>query len=149
MKTSEAGEIVQILAAAFHRESIEPETVALWVEMLEPWNAEVASKVALSWIKAADQFPTINQFRHAYLGEMKRSKPIDLTEAVEVSRFGLPVKDQPEFVRRWQRARAAGDMRVFPEQIVDGPKWHDDPRYTLAEADEIGIMPDDAYLDES
>ncbi len=146
MKESEALEIMRMLAAGFHRESIEPETTQIWVELILPYDAEVATKLALSWVRTSDTFPTINQFRHAYHGEMKRSKPIVIhDQQVKLDRLGLPVTDCPEWVQRYKLARAAGDMRVFPEQIADGPKWHDDPIYTLAEAEEIGIMPDDAY----
>ena len=76
-----------------------------------------------------------------------------------LSELGLPMATAPEWVRRWERARkqpgrtrhavddhrllvSKADWRVFPEQIVDGPKYQDDPRYTLAEADEIGVMPE-------
>lgn len=143
MKESEAADIVRILTAGFHRESLDPETIQLWVEVMLPWDAEVATKLSLHWVKNSDTFPTLNQFRRAYLGEMLYKK--DESPAVPVDAFGLPTVNLPDWVKRWKMARAADDMRVFPEQIADGPKWHDDPRYTLAEADEIGVMPDNEY----
>lgn len=158
MKTSEANEILNILLAAFHRETMEQPTIDLWVEILEPYDAEVATKVALRWATGEDRFPTINQFRHFYRAA-KGVLSQNHNPVVATDQYGLPVAGAPEWVGRWKRARAEGaaiedlkkrlaqgDWRVFPEQIVDGPKYHDDPRYTLAEADEIGIMPETAWV---
>ena len=158
MKSSEASEILQLLVAGFHRESLEPATIELWLELITPYDAEAAVKVALSWIKTQDRFPTINQFRHAYHSQLSSQRIRSIDAPVSTNAMGVPTKDMPGWVVRWRRSREAvpvdrdgrflvekGDMRVFPEQIADGPKYHDDPRYTLAEADEIGIMPEDAW----
>lgn len=158
MKESEAAEIIRLLAAAFHRESIEPETMQLWVEVILPYDAGIATGVALAWVKNADQFPSISQFRHAYFGEKRRSEP-ELSAAHEVpADWDLGKSSCPLWVLRWlrrakvidalpgPRERAAfEDWRVFPEQIVGDAKYPDDPRYTTGEAEELGLMPEDAW----
>lgn len=154
MERDEAALILGRLAAGFHRETMEAETVELWLEVIDPFDFEVAWGVADRWVKTMDSFPTINQFRHACRSMVKTAEE----PRVPVDRWGMPTDGKPPWVIRWQKAREAvpvdrfgnylcdkGDMRVFPEQIVDGPKYHDDPRYTLAEADEFGIMPEDAW----
>lgn len=142
MKLDEAGQILRLLTAGFHRETLEQETIDLWVAVLEPMDAEAATQAALRWVHSADQFPTINQFRHAYRGALP-SKTQTVQE-VPLNAFGLPQEGQPEWVRRWVKARANGDMRVFPEQLVTGPMFHDDPRYA-ADASDVELMPEDAW----
>jgi hypothetical protein len=66
----------------------------------------------------------------------------------------------PTWVTRWlrrfkvvnalpgPRERAAfEDWRVFPEQIAGEMVYRGDPRFTTAEAEALGVMPEDAWLD--
>lgn len=154
MKTSEAHAILNLLAAGFHRENLPPDSVDLWVSVLEPMDADEASRVALAWATGEDRFPSINQFKHAYRLE-KGALAQNHNPVVATDEFGLPVAGCPEWVERWKQARRAalasgdtlaaqlerGDWRVFPEQVVDA-KYHDDPRYTSAEVKAIGAMPE-------
>lgn len=146
MKENEATDVVRLLAAGFHRENLEPETVILWTELLEPIDAQVATDVALEWVKQEDRFPSISQFRHACHLKAKRDKPPELSAAIATDDRGLPLMTaRPEWVMRWTRARAAGDMRVFEEQIFEGRRYADEPRYSREGAEAIGLMPDDAW----
>lgn len=158
MKESEAAEILRVLAAGFHRESIEPETIQLWVEVIAPMDAEMAFDVAMKWIKNQDSFPSISQFRHAYHSARRSADPHRLSAAYEVpADLGLSTPTTPSWVMRWlNRYRAVSavggprerakfdDWRVFPEQVTDG-NLRDDPRYSRAEAEELGLMPEDAW----
>jgi len=159
MREHEALEVVRLLAAGFHRESIEPETMQLWVEVILPMDAEQATLVAMGWIKNEDKFPSISQFRHAYHLERRRADSQELSAAHAVPEdLGLSGAGCPRWVQRWLvrfrvlnamedwRERAAfHDWRVFPEQVVGESKYPDDPRYTRAEAEALGVMPDDAW----
>lgn len=159
MKSEEATQVLGILAAGFHRETMEEATVDLWLEIIEPMDATLATKIALGWVKNQDRFPTISQFRHAYHSE-RRS--VDREEGpralVAIEEVGTGRKT-PEWVQRWSRknrhnchfedprVRAAkGDWRLFPEQIAGEVVYRDDPRFTTGEAAELGMMPDDAWL---
>lgn len=160
MKTEEAATILTMFTSAFHRESLEQGTVDMWIEILEPMDAEIATGVAMKWIKNQDGFPTISQFRHAYHSERRAADPHRLSAAYEVpADLGLDTPTTPSWVGRWlnryrvvsalpgpvERARFE-DWRVFPEQIAGETRFQDDPRFTRAEAEELGIMPEDAWL---
>jgi hypothetical protein len=161
MKESEALEIIRLLGAGFHREAIEPETIQLWVEVISPMDAALATDVAMGWIKNQDRFPSISQFRHAYHVERRRVGQPELSAAHEVDEvLDLDKNTLPTWVTRWlrrfkvvnalpgPRERAAfEDWRVFPEQIAGEMVYRGDPRFTTAEAEALGVMPEDAWLD--
>lgn len=161
MKESEAIEVLRLLAAGFHRESIEPETMQLWVEVILPMDAALATAVAMGWIKNQDRFPTISQFRHGYHVERRRVGEPELSAAHDVpADLDLGKSECPQWVKRWLRrfkvvsalddpVRRAQfeDWRVFPEQIVGETRYLDDPRFTRSEAEKLGLMPEDAWLE--
>lgn len=162
MKSSEASQILEMLVSAFHRETLETGTVELWLDILDPLDAEISTKVTIDWVKSQDRFPTIAQFRHAYHSERARVLSEERGRPVSLDEFGLPL-NCPDWVQRWKASRRAamgkdgrpdrdrqgkllGDWRVFPEQMVDdGPKVTDDPRYSKEEAERLGLMPEDAW----
>ena len=161
MDSKDAAIILGRMTSGFHRETMEAETVDLWLEILEPYDFEIAWRVADGWVKNQDKFPTISQFRHAYHVERRQGDPHELSAAHETpADLGLSESGCPQWVQRWlrrfkvvseienprERARFK-DWRVFPEQIVGESKYTDDPRYTTSEAAELGLMPEDAWLE--
>jgi hypothetical protein len=161
VKSDEAAQVLSLLTAGFHRESLEEATIELWLEVIEPQDAALATKVALDWIKNEDRFPTVSQFRHAYHVARRQADPHELSAAHDVpADLGLGGSECPQWVMRWlrrfkvvsaiadpDRRAQFEDWRVFPEQIVGETRYVDDPRFTRAEAEALGVMPEDAWLE--
>lgn len=164
MKLEEAGQILGILTAGFHRETLEQGTIDLWMDILEPMDAELATKIAMGWVKNQDRFPTISQFRHAYHGERRGLERPALSAAhAATALVEMAGNTLPTWVQRWlRRYRVVSkireesgpeavakfhDWRVFPEQIAGTTRFSDDPRFTVAEAERLGLMPEDAWLE--
>lgn len=84
----------------------------LYLTALEEWEETSASNAVLDWIKKEPRPPTVAELRTEYL-RRHLGDP-------ELWREQLPEPTgRPEWVERWDRARAAGDVRLFPEQ-ADG-----------------------------
>lgn len=85
MTQAEARRVVAYLNAVFPRESIEPETFAVWVgDLMELGDGDLALEVARGIGRTADRFPTLASFRAEY--RIARQQRSDAR--------GLP---QPEF----------------------------------------------------
>lgn len=116
MKESEAADIVALLAAGFPSVSLEPASVALWVETLVPLEAEAASKTALSFIRLGESFPPISLFLQSYRHRIG-AREFTATGGSTMLALLPPESTMPTWVRRWKHARwTAKDDRVFPEQ---------------------------------
>ncbi len=112
MTKTEAGEVISLLNAGFHREALEAETVKVWlVEIALLADGEVAVETARRMIRETDHFPSLREFRAAYraVAEAKRAKVRALEEARRPTRL-----EEWVYVYKW--ARAAGELRPFPQQ---------------------------------
>lgn len=74
MRDSEAIEVMRLLNAGFPRDSVEPETMALWMSMLCGQDAEAATNAALRIVAAGERIPSLAQFRLAYRQQRDRQR---------------------------------------------------------------------------
>lgn len=76
MKRSEAAHVMKILVAGFPRETLEPETVALWIRELDALDSPTAAtEAALITVRSADRFPSIKEFRWTYRATARKLAP--------------------------------------------------------------------------
>lgn len=94
----------------FHRESLEPETVTVWVNELRGWKfPDSATTVAKHMGLHQERFPSLSEFRRAYLERIKRDHPpLELEEVTTLA----------EEERRANAARA----HEMIERLSDGLK---------------------------
>lgn len=111
MEEREAQEIIRMVESAW-RVDYGSEGRKLWRQMLYPYDAALATKAAAQLSQRQRERPTVADLRQTILMLRKR-------EIEENSWRELPPEklSQPAWVKRWERARTAGDFRIFPEQI--------------------------------
>lgn len=101
MTQAEAGRIVAYLNAVFHREALEPATVAVWateLSRLKSFDVGMATAQALG--RTMDRFPTLHQYREDYL--RRRGREVDHVRAIEELASG-PRTLPPEAVELFER----------------------------------------------
>jgi hypothetical protein len=90
----------------------EAERLEAYVDSIMPLDAVICTHALARARNALKYRPAVSEIREFYQIERR------LSEADE-ARLVLPDKpNQPAWVGRWERARAAGDMRPFPEQMA-------------------------------
>lgn len=114
MEPRDAQSLIRMVEANWHCD-LGKEGRELWRQMLEPYDAGVATRAVALLAK------------HPLPGGRARPNVADLrTIIVSISRHDseenwreLPAGPlpRPAWVDRWERARAEGDQRAFPEQI--------------------------------
>lgn len=111
MDAREAQTIIRMVESNWHLD-LGAEGRELWRSSLEPFDADVATKavanLARSPLPSNRSRPQLSDLRAAIFAlERSRIRPVALTAGRH---------PKPEWVKRWQRARDAGDARMFPEQ---------------------------------
>jgi len=83
----------------------------LWRDSLTPYDPELGTRVVIQLANTEERL-TLPVLRSALLRARRAQIDDDAWRGL------LPDKrPKPEWVLRWERARAAGDERIFPEQI--------------------------------
>lgn len=89
----------------------EAERLQAYVIAVEPLDAEIAVKAVARAVQVLKFRPTVAELREFVRIERSMSQR-------EVAEYVKPEKpERPEWVIRWERARACGDWRAFPEQM--------------------------------
>ena len=109
MTYDDAVTIVGMIANSFPGPVWEEARLSAYVEALLPMDAEVTTKAVVRAVNTLKYRPSIAEIRE--LARLERA----LTPREEAELI-LPDKTKPLWVQRWERARAAGDQRPFPEQ---------------------------------
>jgi hypothetical protein len=103
--------IVAMIVHGWPGPAWEMERLEAYVDSILPLDAVIATRALARARNALKYRPAISEIREFYQIERR------LSESDE-ARLVLPEKpDQPAWVGRWERARAAKDMRPFPEQM--------------------------------
>jgi hypothetical protein len=121
VRLDEAGEIVTILIATFHRDALEPESaVAFGKYVAERCDDPSAAFEAVGDLsRTQDRFPTFREFLDAYFAVVRRRT------SDSADKRGLPsppVRGIPEWAHVWWWARYERDpreLRSFPAQVND------------------------------
>jgi hypothetical protein len=127
----EAQEIVRMVESAW-RIDYGPEGRKLWRDMLLPYKPDLAVRATAILSQRQRERPTIADLRQVILSLRKQEIEAEGWRQLPAEK---PVK--PAWVKRWEKARAAGDTRVFPEQIpgyIDLQKDKDVPMNAIAYA---------------
>lgn len=111
MEEREAQEIVRMVESTW-RVDYGRAGRELWRDMLLPYDPQMATRAVADLSKRQRERPTIADLRQV-LVSLKSRETADQAWR-ELPPAPLPT---PEWVKRWKRARAAGDERIFPEQI--------------------------------
>lgn len=113
MTKAEAGQVVAYLNAVFHREALEPATVAVWVDelvRLKSYDVGMATAKALG--RTMDRFPTLHQYREDYL--RRRGREVDHVNAIESLTSG-PRELPPAALELFER------LGIRPPKLRDMP----------------------------
>jgi len=114
METREAQQIVRMVESHYQTD-FGSDGRTVWLYELADYDAATATRavamLARNPLPANRARPQLSDFRAVYLKLAK-------DEAVANAKPALPVSPsrRPAWVERWERARAAGDARPFPEQ---------------------------------
>jgi hypothetical protein len=140
----EAQEIIRMVESSWLCD-FGPAGRELWRQMLEPYDAELATRAVAEMARhplpGNRARPTVADLR-AVIVRLARTEH-ELEGWRELPPSPLP---KPEWVSRWTRARAAGDRRMFPEQVPGALAiQRDDPRNLLAYAFPEGPESDPAH----
>ncbi len=120
MRKAEAVQVVQVLAAGFPHEALEPETVALWTyELCVLESADAARDAAMTIVRSGDKFPTLRQFRVAYRQASERLSPPALEQSSE--REPIPI-DAATWLQRIGGRSVARSVPISTA-IVARPVW--------------------------
>lgn len=88
------------------------ERLAAYVESIMPLDAAITTHALARARNELKYRPSIAELREFYRIERK------LSETEEIRFMPVDQTVKPAWVERWERARAAGDMRPFPEQMA-------------------------------
>jgi hypothetical protein len=112
MTRDDAVTIVSMIVHGWPGPAWEQERMAAYVEAILPLDAVVTTHAVARARNAMKYRPSIAELREFIQIERRLGES-------EQARLILPEKPlKPEWVNRWERARAAGDMRPFPEQMT-------------------------------
>ena len=111
MDRNDAVTIVSMIVYGWPGAAWETERMEAYVDAIMPLDAAVTSRAVARARNELKYRPSVAELREFVQIERRLSES-------EEARYVLPEKEQPEWVNRWERARAAGDMRPFPEQMT-------------------------------
>ena len=112
MTRDEAITVVGMIVNSWPGPAWEADRLSAYVAAIEPLDAAITTRAVGRAVNELKYRPSIAELREFVRIERALSEP-------EESRFVLPDKPpKPLWVDRWERARAAGDLRPFPEQIT-------------------------------
>lgn len=106
MTHAETGKLVAMIAATFPTPSWEPETLALWREMIADLDYGTSAAVVENWIKTRDDRPSIAAIRRGVADRQ-------LGNATGAKLF-LPPDEAWEYVQR--QFGVTGQYRPFPDE---------------------------------
>lgn len=112
MTRDDAVTIVSMIVHGWPGPNWEQERMAAYVDAILPLDAVVTTHAVARARNALKYRPSIAELREFIQIERRLSQE----QEAELVLPDKPVK--PVWVRRWERARAAGDMRPFPEQMT-------------------------------
>lgn len=90
----------------------ETERMEAYVESLLPLDAATTTKAVARAVHQLKYRPSIAELREF----VRIERALSAEEEIRFMPTEMPQK--PAWVLRWERARAAGDMRPFPEQMI-------------------------------
>lgn len=112
MTRDDAVTIVQMIVYGWPGAAWETERLEAYVEAILPWDAKITTHALARARNTLKYRPAISELREFVQIERRLSE-------TEEAHYILPEKpEKPAWVIRWERARAAGDWRPFPEQIT-------------------------------
>jgi len=108
----ETQELVRMIEANWQMR-LSRESRDAWREALMAFEPELATQAIALLARRHAERPSVAEVRSAILSARR-----DQLQAASLWQAWLPEQaPRPEWVTRWERARAAGDFRIFPEQI--------------------------------
>jgi hypothetical protein len=112
MTRDDAVTIVTMLVHSWPGPAWEAEKLEAYVNAILPLDAAITTRALGRAVNELKFRPSIAELREFIQIERRLSEP-------DEARFVLPDKPpKPQWVERWERARAAGDRRPFPEQMM-------------------------------
>ncbi len=113
MNQTQATHVVAYLNAGFPRDTLEPESFAIWVgEVMDLPSGEAGLDAAKVCVRGGDRFPTIREFRTAYRQAFDRMIAGRELEAPIV--VAPPPQD---FIALWDRVKREGIGRDFDSAV--------------------------------
>jgi hypothetical protein len=111
MTREDAITIVEFIVNSWPGPDWEPERLNAYVNAILPLDAEATTKAVAKAVEKLKFRPSVAELREFVRMERQPSER-------ELADY-MPVEAQPKpaWVSRWERARAARDMRPFPEQL--------------------------------
>lgn len=113
MTRDEAITIVSMVAHGWPGAAWETERMEAYVGAIESYDAELTTAAVMRAQKTLRYRPSIAELREFVALERKLREPDD-----DWRHQPLVAPPRPSWVPRWERARAAGDWRPFPEQVL-------------------------------
>ncbi len=111
MTRDDAVTIVSMIVYGWPGAAWEAERMEAYVDAIMPLDAAITSRAVGRARNELKYRPSVAELREFVQIERRLSES-------EEARYVLPDRpEQPDWVKRWERARAAGDMRPFPEQM--------------------------------
>lgn len=134
MTREDAITIVEMIVSSWPGQTWDEDRLSMYVNSILDWDAANTTRAVARATQHLRYRPSV--------AELREFVQIEWRAAKGETAFDLPPRqEKPDWVLRWERARAAGDLRVFPEQMV-GLAW-------LAKADGPAYAPPDAPLSDS
>lgn len=110
MTGEEAGRVIAMMNAGFPRESLEPTTIAIWVDEIQRLpNLEVALEAAHTIVRFGNRFPTLKDFRVTYFQTRDR-----MNAGREIEESFVPASPPPEAAEMRERLRMNTLLRDMP-----------------------------------
>jgi hypothetical protein len=103
--------IVEFIVNSWPGSDWEPERLTAYVNAILPLDAEATTKAVAKAVQKLKFRPSVAELREFVRMERQPSER-ELADYMPVE-----VQPKPDWVSRWERARAARDMRAFPEQL--------------------------------
>ncbi len=114
MSRDDAATIVAMIVHGWPGPVWEAERLEAYVQGIISWDAAITTRALARARNALKYRPSIAELRE-FVQIEQRAK---ISEQEQISLI-LPEKPfKPDWVSRWERARKAGDMRLFPEQAA-------------------------------
>lgn len=117
MTIEQAGDVVAYLNAAFTRDALEPESVAIWVrEVVELHSYDAAISAAKLIGRTGRRFPLLAEFRDVYRAEARRLQPPAISPPPDDTSI-------PSAVAEWLAEHGYGVIR--DSVLIDRPLLRD------------------------
>lgn len=113
MNQTQATHVVAYLNAGFPRDTLEPESFAIWVgEVMDLPSGEAGLDAAKVCVRGGDRFPTIREFRTAYRQAFDR-----MMAGRELEAPIVVAQPPAEFIELWDRVKREGIGRDFDSAV--------------------------------